>query len=129
MSGLAPQRPGLHPRQISSSSFASAFDVARSKLDIFELHSDDDDTLSPVLSLDGSTTSEDSPLADIDGSPLDSATPITQPGTPLIDPDVVDNFAFAFDIDGVLIRGGRPIPEAVEAMKVLNGENEFGIKV
>ena len=129
MSGLTPQRPGLHPRQISSSSFAEAFDVARSKLDKFDLHSDDDDTLSPVISLDGSTTSEDCPLTDVDDSPLGSASPITQPGTPQIDPDVVDNFAFAFDIDGVLIRGGRPIPEAVEAMKVLNGENEFGIKV
>ena len=40
-----------------------------------------------------------------------------------------DSFAFAFDIDGVLIRGGRPIPEAIEAMKVLNGENEYGMKV
>ena len=40
-----------------------------------------------------------------------------------------DTFAFAFDIDGVLIRGGRPIPEAIEAMKVLNGQNEYGVKV
>lgn len=40
-----------------------------------------------------------------------------------------DKYAFAFDIDGVLIRGGEPIPEAVEAMKVLNGENAYGIKV
>lgn len=40
-----------------------------------------------------------------------------------------DSFAFAFDIDGVLIRGGRPIPQAIEAMKVLNGENEYGIKM
>lgn len=40
-----------------------------------------------------------------------------------------DDYAFAFDIDGVLIKGGQVIPEAVEAMKVLNGENEFGIKV
>jgi hypothetical protein len=31
--------------------------------------------------------------------------------------------------DGVLIRGGKVLPEAVEAMKLLNGENEFGIKV
>ncbi len=30
---------------------------------------------------------------------------------------------------GVLIRGGKPIPEAVKAMEVLNGLNEFGIKV
>ncbi|MCJ1391423.1 hypothetical protein MMC18_004287 [Xylographa bjoerkii] len=40
-----------------------------------------------------------------------------------------DSFAYAFDIDGVLIRGGKPIPEAIEAMKVLNGQNEWGIKV
>ena len=40
-----------------------------------------------------------------------------------------DKYAFAFDIDGVLIRGGKVIPQAVEAMKVLNGQNEFGIKV
>lgn len=40
-----------------------------------------------------------------------------------------DKYAYAFDIDGVLIKGGSVIPEAVEAMKVLNGENEYGIKV
>ncbi|KAL8797242.1 MAG: hypothetical protein Q9182_007226 [Xanthomendoza sp. 2 TL-2023] len=42
---------------------------------------------------------------------------------------VTDQYAFAFDIDGVLIRGGKPIPQAVEAMKVLNGQNEYGVKV
>jgi ribonucleotide monophosphatase NagD (HAD superfamily) len=42
---------------------------------------------------------------------------------------VADSFAFAFDIDGVLVRGGRAIPEAIQAMKVLNGENEYGIKM
>lgn len=59
-----------------------------------------------------------------------SSTPET-PGSPITPVDVptVDSFAFAFDIDGVLIRGGRPIPEAVEAMKMLNGENEHGVKV
>ena len=45
------------------------------------------------------------------------------------DTHVTDKYAFAFDIDGVLIRGGRPIPEAIEAMKVLNGQNEYGIKM
>ncbi|KAI1359637.1 HAD-like domain-containing protein [Xylaria arbuscula] len=44
-------------------------------------------------------------------------------------PLVADSFAFAFDIDGVLVRGGRPIPEALEAMKVLNGKNKYGIKI
>jgi len=42
---------------------------------------------------------------------------------------VTDKYAYAFDIDGVLIRGGRPIPEAIEAMKMLNGENPWGVKV
>ena len=40
-----------------------------------------------------------------------------------------DAYAFAFDIDGVLIRGGQVIPEAVEAMRMLNGDNEYNVKV
>lgn len=52
------------------------------------------------------------------------STPSTPPET-----SVTDKYAFAFDIDGVLVRGGKPIPEAIEAMKVLNGANEYGIKV
>lgn len=40
-----------------------------------------------------------------------------------------DKYAFAFDIDGVLVRGGEPIPEAIQAMRVLNGDNEYGVKV
>lgn len=43
--------------------------------------------------------------------------------------DIVPNYAFAFDIDGVLLKGGHVIPEAIEAMKWLNGENPDGIKV
>lgn len=55
----------------------------------------------------------------------------SEPGSPVTPADIpaADSFAFAFDIDGVLIRGGRPIPEAIEAMKILNGENEYGMKV
>lgn len=58
----------------------------------------------------------------------DFSDPMATPGTPPRS-SVTDKYAFAFDIDGVLIRGGRPIPEAVEAMKVLNGENAYGIKM
>jgi hypothetical protein len=60
----------------------------------------------------------------------EEASPRT--GSPIIRPvttSITDKYAFAFDIDGVLIRGGEPIPEAIEAMKALNGENQFGIKV
>lgn len=55
----------------------------------------------------------------------------SQQSTPESVPEstVTDKFAYAFDIDGVLIRGGKVIPEAVDAMKMLNGENEYGIKV
>lgn len=56
------------------------------------------------------------------------SSPMSTPGTPP-ETTTTDKYAFAFDIDGVLIRGGRPIPEAVEAMKVLNGENKYGIKM
>lgn len=60
---------------------------------------------------------------------LQSAGTPGSPDTTPIETLVTDKYAFAFDIDGVLIRGGRPIPEAIEAMKMLNGENEYGIKV
>ncbi|MBE7181884.1 MAG: hypothetical protein INR71_11880, partial [Terriglobus roseus] len=61
---------------------------------------------------------------EIDTLRSEQSTPESVPAT-----TVTDKFAFAFDIDGVLIRGGRVIPEAVEAMKMLNGENDYGIKV
>ena len=62
-----------------------------------------------------------------DVTPPDSAGP----ATPIDDDGVrtTDKYAFAFDIDGVLIKGGDVIPEAIEAMKVLNGQNEYNIKV
>ncbi|KAI3322618.1 HAD-superfamily hydrolase [Xylariaceae sp. AK1471] len=72
-------------------------------------------------------------------SPAASATPSTPEldgaESPVTPPEgeeeslVADSFAFAFDIDGVLVRGGRAIPEAIQAMKVLNGENQYGIKI
>lgn len=53
---------------------------------------------------------------------------LSTPGTPP-ETEVTDSYAFAFDIDGVLIRGGKPIPDAIEAMKVLNGKNGMGLKM
>jgi len=49
-------------------------------------------------------------------------------GTPPVTA-ITDRYAFAFDIDGVLIKGGNVIPEAIEAMKMLNGQNNYGVKV
>lgn len=74
--------------------------------------------------LDKLNLEEDALASDESSLPESPASPITPGETP-----TADTFAFAFDIDGVLIRGGKPIPEAVQAMKVLNGENEYGIKV
>lgn len=56
------------------------------------------------------------------------SSPLSTPETPPAS-GVTDKYAFAFDIDGVLIRGGQVIPEAIEAMKVLNGQNSYGIKM
>ena len=42
---------------------------------------------------------------------------------------VSDGFAFGFDIDGVLMKGGQPIPEGIQALRYINGENPYGIKV
>ena len=58
----------------------------------------------------------------------DFTSPSSGPVSPM-ESSVTDKYAFAFDIDGVLIRGGRPIPEAIEAMQVLNGKNAYGVKM
>ena len=63
-------------------------------------------------------------LSKIEAGLNSTSTPESPPES-----DVTDTYAFAFDIDGVLIRGGKPIPQAVEAMKILNGQNEYGVKV
>lgn len=47
----------------------------------------------------------------------------------VIDHERVASYAFCFDIDGVILRGPDTIPQAVEAMKRLNGENKYNIKV
>lgn len=121
-----PKRPGLPSRTTSAASFASTFDIARRRVDkdiqdIQEQESPGSDAtetnVSPDLSASG------------DASPRSLASPLTGPITPIPDLEVTDNFAFAFDIDGVLVRGGTPIPEAIEAMKVLNGDNDFGVSV
>jgi hypothetical protein len=43
---------------------------------------------------------------------LESVGSPVSPGVTPPETSVTDKYAFAFDIDGVLIRGGRPIPDA-----------------
>lgn len=47
----------------------------------------------------------------------------------VIDHARVASYAFCFDIDGVILRGPDTIPEAVEAMRLLNGHNKYNITV
>ena len=65
------------------------------------------------------SSSEESPVT----------TPLSTPPPVVNSINCANNFALAFDIDGVLIRGGEVIPEAIDAMKYINGENPYGIKV
>lgn len=46
-----------------------------------------------------------------------------------IDHPRIANYSFAFDIDGVIVKGPETIPQAREALKLLNGANDYNIKV
>ena len=105
---VVPERMMAQRSQSHHGGFAASLETARNELEAMDL--EEDAMLSPTSS------SPETP-----GTPVSPATPADIP--------TANSFAFAFDIDGVLIRGGRPIPEAVEVMKVLNGENEYGMKV
>ncbi|POS83759.1 HAD-superfamily hydrolase [Erysiphe pulchra] len=102
---IVPERMLRNNPKQNSCSFAAAIETARLELDAMKIEEEG--------ALSSASSSKSLP-----SSPTCPAKILT-----------ADTFAFAFDIDGVLIRGGRPIPEAIEAMKVLNGENEYGIKV
>ncbi|PYI10296.1 putative phosphatase [Aspergillus sclerotiicarbonarius CBS 121057] len=65
----------------------------------------------------------DDEVSSAEGSPRAASPVAEKPFT------TADDFALAFDIDGVLIRGGEPIPEAGAALKYINGENPYGVKV
>ncbi len=96
----------MHQRsQSHQGSFAASMENARKELDALNL---EEEALA-------------SPTSSSPGTPASPITPADMPSA--------DSFAFAFDIDGVLVRGGRPIPEAIETMKYLNGENEYGMRV
>lgn len=111
MSLQAP-RPSVH-RASSTGSFIEEITAARKELDAMTMSSTPDSSI------------PSSAEASLEGSPASGLSPMT----PALSMPVADGFAFAFDIDGVLIRGGRAIPEAVEAMRFLNGENEYGLRM
>ncbi|KAI1455586.1 HAD-superfamily hydrolase [Annulohypoxylon moriforme] len=117
---LEPQQPTFH-----RGSFADEIETARTDLSR-KLLVGESSSRSPSES---ETAPSLSPTASATPSSPESDGAVSPISPPVDDELVADSFAFAFDIDGVLVRGGRPIPEAVQAMKVLNGDNEYGIKI
>ncbi|KAI9050861.1 hypothetical protein LZ554_004979 [Drepanopeziza brunnea f. sp. 'monogermtubi'] len=79
-----------------------------------------------------------SAVATADGRPTRPGMPVVQPSRHILSSQVQDmsatktaaakNMAFAFDIDGVLVHGDRLIKEGQQALEILNGHNELGIK-
>lgn len=71
--------------------------------------------------LDAATSTEGSPAITPPVS-QESPRPESRIGT-------TDKFALAFDIDGVLVKGGEALPASIQAMRYINGDNPFGVKV
>lgn len=118
--------PQPQPASFHRGSFADEIETARTDLARKLLVGGDSPGVSPS---DLETAPSLSPAVSATSSTPESDAAISPISPPLDEELVADSFAFAFDIDGVLVRGGRPIPEALQAMKVLNGENQYGIKV
>src|SRR4051794_1944123 len=74
---------------------------------------------------DGTATRLERARRSIDETAADGATPeVERP-----DRSSTDKFAIAFDIDGVLLKGGKPLPASIGAMKYINGDNPYGVKM
>jgi len=116
---VVPHRYLLQRAHSYSDGFAASLGKARAELSTMNL----EDETSVLSDPPSRPESPESPLTD--STPQTPLTPLS----PSTDLQSADTFAFAFDIDGVLVRGGKAIPEAIEAMKMLNGENEYGVKV
>ena len=95
----------LPPRHLMASSASQAHEMAV-EIETARQHLEEE-----VSSDEGSTTPQ-------------MPSPVCRPAI-----NTADDFALAFDIDGVLVKGGEAIPAAVEAMKYINGENPYGLKV
>merc|ERR1712227_691360 len=91
------------------------------------LHPNNTTTTSPSWPATKTWTTPRASLPLPNSSP--AVPPRPSPPSPPIESNVADSFVFAFDIDGVLVRGGKPIPEAIRAMQVLNGDNEYGMNI
>lgn len=125
LSSLNPRPSRMQPRRLSSKT--------AQREDLFSLPA----VVAPPAHMDYPSEAHQTALAMemakhrlAEGSYDSTSSDSTAATTP--DPDqipITDKYAFAFDIDGVLVRGGEVIPEAIEAMKMLNGQNQFQTKV
>lgn len=76
------------------------------------------DTNGPTVGLERARKS-------IDETTSDRETPDVEQ----VDRSSTDKFAIAFDIDGVLVKGGIPLPASIDAMKYINGDNPYRVKM
>lgn len=75
------------------------------------------DPVAPIRELQSSQVSKED--ASTNGSVI-----VAPPST-----TVATDYAFGFDLDGVFLRGGNVIEEAKQALRILNGDNEYHVKV
>lgn len=95
------------------------------------------------LSLSDQWMNGAAPMTPLDGSSNDRKASVVSSGSfsgrrsslavreqqKVIDHERIASYAFAFDIDGVLVRGPDTIPEGPEALRMLNGHNKYNVKV
>lgn len=116
--GIDELKPVTRKHRVSSLSLS---DQWRANNDLHPLTSLEDGT-------DPSRASSISRSSSIRSSRRPSA-PAVRTKRSVIDHERVASYAFAFDIDGVIVRGPETIPEAREALRMLNGHNKYNIKV
>lgn len=85
----------------------------------------------PMTPLDGSAAALDRKNSAVSNTSFSSrrGSVAVREQKKIIDHERIASYAFAFDIDGVLVRGPETIAQAPEALRMLNGENKYNIKV
>lgn len=111
--------PSQKERRLSRNSFGASLPIPRAKRQ--------------------SRLSSSFAAADVDGTAGGKLRPPSPPTREILASQVQDrnaakvaaakNMAFAFDIDGVLVHGDRLIPEGERVLRMLNGDNQLGIKI
>ncbi|KAJ5110828.1 hypothetical protein N7532_001363 [Penicillium argentinense] len=103
----------------------SSADARRSDLYSVETVVAPPEKLKALYDADGTAAGLERARKSIDETASDGDTPEVEQA----DRSCTDKFAIAFDIDGVLVKGGKPLPASVGAMKYINGDNPYRVKI